>query len=376
MSILNKMHQGLEAHQDDSPILSSMPSKKQKKSVLLFIVISLLLASSITLSYLIYEKESSPKMAVQDLHVQTAPVLNQQTELQVIQTPPVVVPAPAVEVAIAAPVKAIVAKVEPKPKPESVASIDTLTTEILTEPSAQTVLTRPVATVPVAKPVARNLAEKKSKVSVVTPPTDSNPHLEIKTSVLSTAELADIHLNNAKKALQKGDNALAATHNMKALNLQPQLHGVRQSLALYYYGIDDQKQAIALLQKGALQFPEHADFNLMLARISLKNSDPQRAYFYLHQSPPEVEGNMDYHVSYAILAQKFKHYGQAEQLYLGLLSQRPNNGRWLMSLAIAQDKQGKEVQAVQSYQSALLQVDLSSNAKKYINQRLTYLANQ
>ena len=47
-----------------------------------------------------------------------------------------------------------------------------------------------------------------------------------------------------------------------------------------------------------------------------------------------------------------------------------------MLLAIAQDKQGKQVLAIKSYQKALLQRDLSSNAKQYINQRLIYLQSQ
>ena len=131
---------------------------------------------------------------------------------------------------------------------------------------------------------------------------------------------------------------------------------------------------LPILQKGALISPAYADFNLMLSRIALKAGNQQKAYLYLEQNPPEVEDNLDYYVSYAILAQKFQKYERAEQLYTSLLTQRPNNGRWRMSLAIAQDKQAKTSLAVSSYNTALLQSDLSTKAKVYINQRLSYLA--
>ena len=176
--------------------------------------------------------------------------------------------------------------------------------------------------------------------------------------------------------MSEGDPLLASQENSKALKYKPELHEVRKSLALYYYGQGDNERATSLLKIGAVAFPEYSDFNLMLSRIALKNGDQQKAYLYLDQHPPAVRGHLDYHVSYAILAQKFKQYAKSENLYRGLLTQRPNNGRWMMSLAIAQDKQGKRIPAIESYQQALLQIDLSSKAKQYINQRLNYLQSQ
>ena len=212
---------------------------------------------------------------------------------------------------------------------------------------------------------ANNLTDKKN-----------TPYLKVTTAILTNQERANIYLKKADQALSKGDMLLVAQEKRRALDLKPQLHDVRTSLALYYYGIGEEDRATTILKKGVLQFPEYADFSLMLSRIALKRGDQQKAYLYLNQYPPKVEGNLDYHVNYAILAQKFKKYVQAENLYQGLLTQRPNNGRWIMSLAIAQDKQGKQKLAIANYQKALLQIDLSNKAKQYINQRLTYLQSQ
>lgn len=365
MSIINKMHQGLQERSEESPILSVMPVKKQKKRVLLLTVIGLLVLSSIALSYLIYQKQYAPRVNTQ---------ITPPMDAIVLKVLPIAVGTVTEEVAVA---------VFPEPVVSIENQVETgitsrLEPKVVTRkkpPAQKKSLSVPVRAEKIKTKVVQQEAKNENNL-VIAKQSATRPHLEIKKSILTDAQLADIHLQNAQKALQEGDTPLVAQENTKALNLQPQLHQVRQSLALYYYSIGEKNRAKNLLKKGALQFPEHANFNLMLARIAMKNDDLQRAYLYLQQHPPKVEGNLDYHVSYAILAQKFKHYQQAENLYLGLLAQRPKNGRWRMSLAIIQDKLGKQGLAVATYQQALLQIDLSDKAKKYINQRLTYLENQ
>ena len=61
MSIINKMHKQLKEGNDHSPMLSVMPERRYKKKVLLFVLIFLLLISSIGLSFLIYEKQNYHK---------------------------------------------------------------------------------------------------------------------------------------------------------------------------------------------------------------------------------------------------------------------------------------------------------------------------
>lgn len=374
MSIINKMHQGLQESEENSPILATMPEKKRKQKVLLFTLISLLLTSSIGLSYLIYNKDNNIESPAEIVpaKVSVVPLSQPVTEVQaiaIVTSEPVITVTPVVEkVAVITDEKEVLAdKVQASPSPAPVVA----TAKV--QPKKAVAETKPNVTPATKKAPA---AKKVVKKEVVKPTKQKSGHLEVKQSTLSNSQLANIHLKKAEKALREGDTLLASQEKHRALKVKPDLHEVRKSLALYYYGVGEQNRAANLLKQGALKFPEYSDFNLMLSRIALKSGDKQRAYLYLNQHPPKVEGHLDYHVSYAILAQKFKNYELSESLYAGLLTQRPNNGRWIMSLAIAQDKQGKESLAVASYQKALLQVDLSSKAKKYINQRLTYLANQ
>ena len=388
MSIINKMHKGLNERHEDSPILSSMPAKKQKKRVLLFILISLLLASSIGLSYLVYEKknaaeEASNKHKTQlnssELPLQNVPDKNVNQEVKIATHANA-----AIKPEVIKPVSPVIQAEESDQAP--IDKVQITQTKSIEAPPEKIAVAKPIVKAPVKVNPVVDVPQKTAVVKTPvkeTPKIDKNnniekkaAHLEIKKSVLTNEQWAEIYLKRAEKALLEGDTQLATKEKLKALTYQPDLHEIRKSLALYYYSLGELAQSENLLKKGAVQFPEHYDFNLMLARIALKSGNQQKAYLYLQQFPPKVEGNIDYHVSYAVLAQKFKHYDRSETLYKGLLTQIPNNGRWRMALAIAQDKQGKKIVAIENYNKALLQVDLSNNAKAYINQRLSYLANQ
>lgn len=374
MSIINKMHKGSQAHQENSPILSSIPVKKNKKAVFLFLSISVLLFSSLTLSYLIYDKSSAIKPEQKDEIIVSTTVLSIKDDIvtTILSTP--IISSEKVLVKTAN-VTAMDKPVKPEPALKELVKKESI---IVLSPvlSAKQVIVQPRVKVPAQKAPLKKITNTKTPLKMKANNAQQGAYLEIKKSIISASQLASLHLNKAEKASRQGDTQLVAQEKRKALTIQPQLHEVRQSLALYYYSIGEKSLALSLLKEGALKYPKYVDFNLMLSRIALKNGEQQKAYLYLQQHPPTVEGNLDYHVSYAILAQKFKHYEQSEGLYLGLLTQRPANGRWRMSLAIAQDKQDKKRLAVENYQQALLQVDLSSKAKKYINQRLAYLANR
>ncbi len=365
MSIINKMHQDFQQVQQEQPILAYMPEKKGKQKALLLLLIALLLASSLGLSYLIFTQEQAAK----------------ETEIQVIKSGvSLVSPAKAATTGLLE--ESSVETVTAQPVQQKISATNELKTvkaqvkakkQKKTSSNQDNVKAAAVAPKAVSgKTVSAKKTSSKTSSSVKNQD-NGKKHLEIKTAQLSKAQLAQIHLKEADKAQAKGGFELAAKKRLQALTLLPNLNDLRKSLALYYYGQGDVDKASRLLKKGALVSPDYPDFNLMLSRIALKAGDQQKAYLYLEQHPPKVEGNLDYYVSHAVLAQKFKKYEQSEQLYTSLLSQRPNNGRWRMSLAIAQDKQEKTGLAVSSYKNALLQTDLSSKAKAYINQRLTYL---
>lgn len=384
MSIINQMvHDQQEVGVD--PILSAMPAKKNKQKIILLMLIFLLLISSLGLIYLIVSQDKGEtETVITDLIVE---------EKAVTVVNDLIIEEKTVIVANEAIVEETAIVTNVNIKEEKVMAVTTpVISEIESEQVKAKAVQKKVApkkvksaqiTTTVKKEVEKKAVETSLKDKTVENPSQqisdkaaeplSDGHLQITTVELSDQQLATIYLKAAQKAEDEGDVELAVEKREQALAHVSTLNEVRKKLALYYYEMSFEEKAISLLRKGVLASPDYSDFNLMLSRIALKAGDPQRAYLYLNHNPPKVEGNLDYYVGFAILAQKFEKYEQSESLYKDLLSQRANNGRWRMSLAIAQDKQEKTDLAVANYEQALVQTDLSENAKKYINQRLAYL---
>ena len=401
MSIINKMHQDFQNAQQENPILARMPEKKSRKKILLLSFVTLLVASSLGLSFLIF-KQSHQQAEVDTVSEDTleAPLLvakekinKKQDKLieQEVPVTPIVGKAPSVEekqqVSSVANEQEIPVKKEeeiiPKANKEIIKVVEIEPVKVEQEIAPPLTIKDDAVVIEKTIIVKDDLVETPPQINtdsqietapqVVTQAKPINNFLEIKAVTLSNDQLAKIHLKQAVEAEKKGDLELAIKERILALNLQPKLNEERKSLALYYYGQGEIDKVKKLLQSGVAVSPEYSDFSLMLSKIALKEGNSQMAYFYLQQHPPKIDGHLDYYISYAILARKLHQHKQAELLYKQLLLQQPNNGRWLMSLAIAQDKQLKVESAINSYKHALLQTDLSLNAKDYINQRLSYL---
>lgn len=401
MSIINGMHKDLDISAQVQPMLSGLPKKKSKQKIILLSLVALLITCAVVLSVMIFLTENeAQKLNIAPLqsgnqmkivktemkenvfsHNNPEPLLVSLNSNNGVKNTGVVTPN--VE-ATHSTVKNTIENKSPLILPPSnkrepkIVSTDKQKTQQKHVVSVQEKLSASSQETlnAVAKQVESQNEQVKKQPRVVVPEATRVGHLKIEKAQLSNLQLANIHLQEASKAQAKGNNNLAARKWQKALQLQPDLNEVRKSLAMYYYSQNEVNKTTSLLKKGALISPQYSDFNLMLSRIALKENDPQKALLYLEQNPPNVKGHMDYYVSYAILAQKFSMYERSESLYRSLLTQRPNNGRWLMSLAIAQDKQDKKSAAIDSYQKALKKTDLSIKAKDYIRKRLVFLSKE
>lgn len=381
MSIINSMHKNLDELAQNNPVLSGQNNSKTKQKVLLSAGIVLLIICAVVLLVMIFltknneDNADTIRDAIKDVTVEN--VIKGVAVEQAEQVPSVLASEQSMTKAL---------------DNESHHSMLEKNKPLITSKSQNIETTSHVNKVAKGSAKLKDTASHKSTSSVLSHSKTisskkegvinasllaselTSGHLHIEPAQLSNVQIANIYLKEATKAQAKGDNDLAAEKWQKALNVNADLNDVRKSLAMYHYSQNDVDKTTRLLKKGAVISPEYSDFNLMLSRIALKNNDPQKALLYLEQNPPQIKGNIDYYVSHAILAQKFKMYERSETLYSSLLTLRPNNGRWLMSLAISQDKQAKSAAAITSYKAALKKVDLSIKAKDYINKRLTFLS--
>ena len=375
MSIINGMHKDLSESEQVQPVLSDLPAKKTKqRRVLLSAIVALVVCAIILLSQIFFTGKAESIVQAPNEVSQTQAADSQLNETVRLHNDNTVNDASS-----------------SSSSSRSTSTSSSTSTSLSSKISKAVInkgkstskevavkrLTKPIATARASdKKITQHKKNNTTKQVPIKAKEIASGHLNIEPAQLTDNQLANLYLKEASKAQLQGNDELAAEKWHKALNVKPDLNEVRKSLATYHYSQGELSRATRLLKKGALISPNYSDFNLMLSRIALKQDDPQKAFLYLEQNPPQVEGHLDYYVSHAILAQKFERYERSETLYNSLLTQRPRNGRWLMSLAIAQDKQAKTSEAIISYQKALKQTDLSIKAKDYINKRLVFLSKE
>ncbi|WP_108649172.1 tetratricopeptide repeat protein [Dongshaea marina] len=155
--------------------------------------------------------------------------------------------------------------------------------------------------------------------------------------------------------------------------LTPANNQVRKELVALYYGQGSEGQAMHLLHQGMAVSPGYADFRLMASRIYLGSGDMQQAYDVLNNLSPSLAHNIDYYATLAALAQKLKHYSQAQQIYQNLLQLHSKEGRWWLGLGIALDKEGQGRRALEAYQHASRSAGLTGPSRSYLDQRIAQL---
>lgn len=197
--------------------------------------------------------------------------------------------------------------------------------------------------------------------------------LEIEEVLLTPSQEAALQRRKANQAIARGDLAQARQALFRVLQQEPQDHLSRQRLAGLLYGEERLQEASALLEQGVVLAPHHADFRLLLARIALARGEKSSALAYLNSLDPEVRRNLDYYATRAALAQELGHYSAAAASYLQLTRAQPAEGRWWLGLAIAYDKQGRQLAARDAYLKAQGASGLSAAALNFAQQRYAQL---
>ena len=198
-------------------------------------------------------------------------------------------------------------------------------------------------------------------------------NMAVKEVKLTADQLAQKQMLLASDAQQQGLHSDALTYYLAALEYKPSEHQARRQAAALYYGQNKLPQAAQLLEQGRLLFPQQYEFSLLLARVLQASGQTQQALLSLNAIPDSSDFAVEKWHQQSDLAQKQQDYPVAEQSYRQLAQHEPTQGRWWMGLGYALDAQQKYSDAKQAYQQALLQDNLSAQAKVYIDNRLLQL---
>lgn len=226
------------------------------------------------------------------------------------------------------------------------------------------------AAVPVNSPQPTRLPASSPKVSE--PSANVSTQMSIERVQLAPEQLAAKAVVRAERALAQNDFNQAVSGYSEALRYTPLNETIRQQLAALYYGKGEIRQAFDLLQRGMQLNHDGETLRIALARMLLKEQQPQAALTPLTHLPETP--SIDYLSLRAAIAQRNRVDEIALQSYQLLTEREPSQGRWWLGLAIAQERTSQWSQAQHSYQQALNQVGLSSQSHLFIRERLQALS--
>ncbi|WP_429117606.1 tetratricopeptide repeat protein [Aeromonas veronii] len=197
--------------------------------------------------------------------------------------------------------------------------------------------------------------------------------LKIETVELSAKELAALAERKATTAMAKGSLRDAQDNYYQVLAHDPYNQGAREQLAGLLYGEGRLTEARQLLEEGIRLDPQQADFRLLLARLAINEGQQQQALGWLSGYQPDLASNLDYYATWAGLTQELGQNADAAALYVKLLRQQPDQGRWWLGLGVAEDGQGHSQRALDAYRNALLHGNLGEASTNWLEQRIGQL---
>lgn len=197
--------------------------------------------------------------------------------------------------------------------------------------------------------------------------------LKIETVELSDAELATLAERKATTAMAKGRMQEAQDGYYEVLAHDPHNQGAREQLAGLLYGAGRLTEAAQVLEEGLRLYPAQADLRLLLARVAISGGDRQKALDWLTGYQPDIASNLDYYATWAGLAQELGQPVQASEMYVRLLRQQPDQGRWWLGLGVAEDGQGHRQRALDAYRNAQLHGNLGEASTQWLEQRIGQL---
>ena len=196
--------------------------------------------------------------------------------------------------------------------------------------------------------------------------------LEIAEEHLSPQQEAALERRKGLQAISKGQLGVARDAFAQVLANDPLDHEIRERLAGLFYGEGRLPEAQQVLADGIRLAPAQANFRLMLARVALAGGNKARALQTLSELEPMVSRNLDYYATRAALAQELEQPAVAARSYQQLVVVQPGEARWWLGLAIAMDKQGRVLAALDAYRKAL-PLPLSPASRQFVQQRIGQL---
>ena len=382
MSVINQMLKDLEQRQpgSDGAAVYVAPARQQGWWMLvLTLLCTLALAILGWRTWIYWQQSQRTAQPTVQLTTQPAPASQAQTQSASSATKVVAAPAEpqgAASGAVAldvAPVAAMARASAPAEVAESASATEVLADQAQAETPPEDELT-PSDEELQPDLYAELAAEQEAAPQEVAAAPRKPGVLKIETVDLSEPELAALAERKATTAMAKGQMREAQDNYYQVLVHDPHDQGAREQLAGLLYGEGRLTEASQVLEEGLRLDPAQADLRLLLARVAISGGDRQKALDWLTGYQPDLAANLDYYATWAGLAQELGQPAQASELYVKLLRQQPDQGRWWLGLGVAEDGQGHRQRALDAYGNAQLHGNLGEASTRWLEQRIAELA--
>lgn len=177
----------------------------------------------------------------------------------------------------------------------------------------------------------------------------------------------------AVEALKRKEYLVAEAIFHRILQENPTHILSRVQLAKLYILKNEYLQAETALTPVQGLFMQSPEYIQTLALVYEHNGKKIEALSLLNHMPTQYRSSTEYNSLLASLYQQTGNHRLAKHYYQGLLTQEPENTRWLLGMSITLDTGGETQSAVAWYQKVLDTGNIDPNVMTFIKNRLTVL---
>lgn len=194
--------------------------------------------------------------------------------------------------------------------------------------------------------------------------TDSPPSLEDQIESQYQEALDLVSQNKITEAIQLLEEVIVAA---------PDAETARTTLATLLLQIDDNAEAAEVSKEGLALQPTNIKMTELYARALVNQNQPEQALQILLKNARGVSNNPDYTALLALVYERLNHFSEAANLYQKLLSQEPNNPRWLVGVAVSLEQMGDNNKALEAYEKARASNQLPHELLNFVINRIQAL---
>lgn len=190
---------------------------------------------------------------------------------------------------------------------------------------------------------------------------------------LTNAQRAELSYQTAVQRITHGDQKIPEAELSQAIELNPNHHRARETLAAVFVNTNRPAMAIEILERGMALAPHYAGFRKIYARILGDKGKYSLAIKAMEHAEVELTQHPDYYALLAAFYQRNRQHNQAVQLYKQLVRHDPQLGTWWLGLGISLEAMQNPGAALDAYQRANRSGSLKTRVAQYVKKKIRAL---